>query len=447
MRKLLLLCALVAMMVGVSTALFAGGVNYNTNHSAEFCKMMSRNASTEPDAVFFNPAGMALMDDGLYLYLSNQIIHQPVDIRAQSKTRTHYKGTKGTWYFPNGYIVLKKGKFALGGTAMGIGGGGSGTFNKGLQMLDLSADSDLGSGKTVAAAIPALAGFFPPAGQGFILSKVEASSAVYAVQVCGAYQVADNVGVSLGYRFMFGHNSYKIRMGAFPNNYWSYIFDSSNFKNEQNGIAHSVIAGVSFRPIENLTVGLRGEYSTPLRLKNKNTKEASLLGFADSSKKYGGETHTQSAPLISAGLGYKVGATGLLVMVSGTYFFNQFTQLKGNEKNYAGGYDLSVGLDYTLSAIPLSIGCGYLYAESGARPSARNQTDEALDSHSVGAGFSYKIAENYKLTLATIYSYYVPENVNKGQRNAKIPSTLAIIPARYKKVSYDVAIGLTAKVM
>ena len=291
---------------------------------------------------------------------------------------------------------------------------------------------------------PALAGFFPPAGQGFILSKVEASSAVYAVQVCGAYQVADNVAVALGYRFMFGHNKYHIRMGAFPNDYFGYIFDSSNFKNEQNGIAHSVIAGVSFRPIENLTVGLRGEYSTPLRLKNRNTKDASLLGFADSSKKRGGETHTQSAPLMSVGLGYKV-TTNLLVMVSGTYFFNQFTHLKGNEKNYAGGYDLSVGFDYTLSAIPLSIGCGYLYAESGARPSARSQTDEALDSHSVGAGFSYKIGENYKLTLATIYSYYVPENVNKGQRNKL--SALAFFPARYKKVSYDVAIGLTAKVM
>jgi hypothetical protein len=36
---------------------FAGGILTNTNQSAQFVRMLSRNASTDLDAVYFNPAG------------------------------------------------------------------------------------------------------------------------------------------------------------------------------------------------------------------------------------------------------------------------------------------------------------------------------------------------------------------------------------------------------
>ncbi|MEJ2050976.1 MAG: hypothetical protein P8Y60_14265, partial [Calditrichota bacterium] len=53
----------------LSSTLWAGGIVTNTNQSTEFIRLLNRNASTAPDAVYYNPAGIAVMADGLHLYL------------------------------------------------------------------------------------------------------------------------------------------------------------------------------------------------------------------------------------------------------------------------------------------------------------------------------------------------------------------------------------------
>ena len=54
------------MIVAVVMTTFAGGILTNTNQSAQFVRMLSRNASTQIDAVYFNPAGLTNMKDGLH---------------------------------------------------------------------------------------------------------------------------------------------------------------------------------------------------------------------------------------------------------------------------------------------------------------------------------------------------------------------------------------------
>ena len=61
---------------GISGQLLAGGIVTNTNQSAQFIRTMSRNASTDIDAVYFNPAGLVRMDDGFHFALHNQTIFQ-----------------------------------------------------------------------------------------------------------------------------------------------------------------------------------------------------------------------------------------------------------------------------------------------------------------------------------------------------------------------------------
>ncbi len=50
------------------------------NHSAEYVRTLNRNASTEADATFYNPAGLTYLPKGLYVMFSNQTLH---------KKRTH----------------------------------------------------------------------------------------------------------------------------------------------------------------------------------------------------------------------------------------------------------------------------------------------------------------------------------------------------------------------
>ena len=72
MRKALFVVAVLA----VAHMVFAGGLVTNTNQSAQFVRTLSRNASTQVDAIYFNPAGVTQLDDGWHLAFHNQTIMQ-----------------------------------------------------------------------------------------------------------------------------------------------------------------------------------------------------------------------------------------------------------------------------------------------------------------------------------------------------------------------------------
>lgn len=64
------------MVVAFVLTTFAGGILTNTNQSAQFVRMLSRNASTQIDAVYFNPAGVMQLENGFHIALHNQTISQ-----------------------------------------------------------------------------------------------------------------------------------------------------------------------------------------------------------------------------------------------------------------------------------------------------------------------------------------------------------------------------------
>ncbi|HNX59839.1 MAG TPA: hypothetical protein PKK43_12120, partial [Spirochaetota bacterium] len=69
-----IMLALAAIAVFGAGDLFAGSIDYLSNQSADYIRTFSRNASTDSDAVLYNPAGTAFMSNGTHLYFSNQTI-------------------------------------------------------------------------------------------------------------------------------------------------------------------------------------------------------------------------------------------------------------------------------------------------------------------------------------------------------------------------------------
>jgi hypothetical protein len=88
---------------------FAGGLLTNTNQSAQFIRMMSRNASTGIDAVYFNPAGLIKMEDGWHFAVYNQTIFQtkPVDSKFPLLNDGSYEGVVNVPVFPTAFAVYK----------------------------------------------------------------------------------------------------------------------------------------------------------------------------------------------------------------------------------------------------------------------------------------------------------------------------------------------------
>jgi long-chain fatty acid transport protein len=77
MRKKIVMMAATAML---ATATWAGGLMTNTNYHIAFDRMFARGASTEIDATFSNPAGLAWGHEGWQFSLNFQKPWQNRDI-------------------------------------------------------------------------------------------------------------------------------------------------------------------------------------------------------------------------------------------------------------------------------------------------------------------------------------------------------------------------------
>ncbi len=201
--KKLSLFAVLFMLIQVA---FAGGILTNTNQSAQFIRMMSRNASTDIDAVYFNPAGLIKLQDGWHFAFYSQTIFQEktVDSEFLLLNDGHYVGKVTVPVFPTAFAVYKKENWAF---SLGFGpnaGGGSADFDRGLPSFEIP----------ITKIVPGLAG----------LSQIDPSLAVsgydanlsfngrsvfWGIQLGATYKINNVLSVYGGVRYLPSKNVYE----------------------------------------------------------------------------------------------------------------------------------------------------------------------------------------------------------------------------------------------
>lgn len=185
---------------------FAGGLLTNTNQSAQFIRMMSRNASTGIDAVYFNPAGLIKMEDGWHFAVYNQTIFQtkPVDSKFPLLNDGYYEGVVNVPAFPTAFAVYKEDNWAF---SLGFGpngGGGSAEYDRGLPSFEIP----------ITKVVPGLAGLtqidpsLDVTGYSADLS-FSGSSVFWGIQLGATYQLSDMLSVYGGVRYLPAKNSYQ----------------------------------------------------------------------------------------------------------------------------------------------------------------------------------------------------------------------------------------------
>ncbi len=198
MRKIGNIFVVGLLLVGFA---MAGGIVTNTNQSADFIRMMNRNASTDVDAVYFNPAGLTSLNDGLSFYLSSQTIFQGRTIISDVPTLNSdtFEGTTFAPVFPNFYVAYKTGNLAFGAGLVPIGGGGSAVFDDGLPSFEVPA-SLLTAGLTAAGI---------PTSKYDLDVAFDGSSLYLGGQAVVSYKVNDMISVAGGARYFAATNTYK----------------------------------------------------------------------------------------------------------------------------------------------------------------------------------------------------------------------------------------------
>ena len=203
MSKLLRVLPLLLM---ISMA-FGGGMVENTNQSAEQIRMMARGASTDLDAVFFNPAGLTKLDNGMQLYLSSQTITQGRTITSLASIPgagvttldAEYEGSTFAPVFPNFYFAYKMDKLVFSAGFVPIGGGGSAVFEDGLPSFEAPISAIPAS--LSAAGIPTSAYSFDV--------DFDGTSLYMGGQASVSYAINDMISLSAGVRYFQASNSYK----------------------------------------------------------------------------------------------------------------------------------------------------------------------------------------------------------------------------------------------
>lgn len=188
----------------------AGGLNTNTNQSAEYLRNPARDGAIGIDGVYSNPAGVAFLDSGLHVSFNIQSAQQernvtstfaPFAYGAQNggKSTKTYEGVASAPIVPSLQAAYNWKGWSFQLNVAVTGGGGKCEFDKGLGSFE--------SNIALLNMYGAQKGFL---GEGYDADMYMKGRQYYIGFTLGAAKkVTDNLSVYLGARALYGNASYK----------------------------------------------------------------------------------------------------------------------------------------------------------------------------------------------------------------------------------------------
>ena len=239
-------------MAGAAIALTAnaGGLMTNTNYHVAFDRMMARGASTEIDAAYSNPAGLAWGYDGFQLSLDFQKPWQNRDIETGG---VKYNGKASAPIVPAMFASYKKDRWAL-STMIGIvGSGGFVKYDKGVPMFNV-----------MMAGLLSQNGVTPD--QYAIDSKMEGKQYIFGGQLNLTYKIADCLSAAVGFRANYYDGFYRGHVIA-DNHPLLGKLAALELDVDQKGWGFAPIVGINYHQGP-LTVAARYEFRTKIETEN-----------------------------------------------------------------------------------------------------------------------------------------------------------------------------------
>lgn len=129
-----------------ASAIFASGVENKTNLSTGYLRNPSRNTENKrPEAAFYNIAGTAFLDEGLWIGGGNQFVikeygnelHDDAKLKAAGINGYYSNDETTVWLYPDLNAVYKKGKWSIFGNFGVYAGGGSLSYSEGTSATTL----------------------------------------------------------------------------------------------------------------------------------------------------------------------------------------------------------------------------------------------------------------------------------------------------------------------
>ncbi|MFW5656572.1 MAG: OmpP1/FadL family transporter [Bacteroidota bacterium] len=431
--------------------LFAGGIVTNTNQSAQFVRLLSRNASTQIDAVYFNPAGLAHLSDGLHFSLNNQSIFQEKTVKTTFPllNSNSYIGDVTVPFFPSFFGVYKKSNLAISFGFGPNGGGGSAEYSTGLPSFEMPVS--VLPGMISALGIPTT--------EYTADISFDGSSVYWGAQFGASYALNDLFSLAGGVRLIMAKNTYEghirnvminptypaldytgdfVPAPAFFNAIGQPVYAAMTSDMEvdatQSGTAFTPFFGANINIENKLNIGLKYEMNTNLELTNESGpgQDAGGMFLNDSSFR------SDIPAILAVGIEYMV-MDGFRVSASYNSYFDKNADWEGREefvdKNL---YEIAVGMEYDVSPM-VTVSAGFMHGETGVAEGYQTDISFSNSSNTVGFGGRLHLNENLSIDLGALITMYESAEENKSY------ATMAT-PIEYKetfnKSLMDFAIGV-----
>ena len=417
--------------VALFSNLYAGGLMTNTNYHIAFDRMFARGATSEIDAIYSNPAGLAWGHEGWQLSFNWQLPTQNRDItttypllQAMYGEPTHkFKGDASAPFVPGLFASYKHGRWAL-STMIGIvGSGGFVKYNEGIPMFNITLASMLAS-----------KGITPD--QYDLYSKMKGKQYIYGGQVNFTYRILDNLSAAVGIRANYYDGYYRGHVIA--NNHPLFgDLAKLELDVDQRGWGFTPIISVNYHQGP-FTASARYEFRTKMNIPNTtNVLEAHLgpqlqaalmqqdpatlqaIAAALNSKmapyQDGAKTRYDMPALLALAVQYEF--TPQLRAALEYHFFDDKHAKMANDRQKElshGTHEILAGVEYDINKT-FTVSIGGQRTDYGQTKDFQTNTSFACDSYSIGLGGAINLNEKLRLNVSyfcSLYSDYTVETDN-----------------------------------
>jgi len=483
-------------LMGFVTTASAGGLMTNTNYHIAFDRMFARGATTEIDAAYSNPAGLAWGHEGWQLSINFQKPWQNRDVEINIDNflanplagnpgetfHKKYNGEASAPIVPALFASYKKDRWAI-STMIGIvGSGGFVDYDEGIPMFNVPVTAKVYSSLFQKIAATPYAAKADALARDFTLdSSIKGKQYIYGGQVNFTYKILDFLSAAVGFRANYYDGYYKGHVTALPGQNIVSMVGANPLMDLQ---LNCVQRGWGFAPIISVdfhknkwTVAMRYEFRTRINTKNDTrlltigTTGASGYNVTDvkaMAEQYGNaavitalsnpnqlgdiagkvaaylpdeETRYDMPSLFVAAVGYEF--TPRLRAATEFHFFDDKNAKMGGkrqEKLSHGTYEVLAGVEYDINK-KFTVSCGGQRTDYGLTDDYQQNTSFACDSWSLGLGGAWNINEKMRLNASYFCSLYSDYNkhINKAY------GTPYTADKTYSRTNHVIGVGLDYK--
>ena len=402
----------------------------NTNYHIAFDRMFARGATTEIDAAYSNPAGLAWGHEGFQLSLNFQKPWQNRDIKLGNTT---YEGVASAPIVPALFAAYKKDRIALSAMIGIVGSGGFVKYDQGVPQYNVMVQSLMSS---IIPQLNQLPGINIPSNYA-LNSEMKGKQYIYGGQLNFTYKILDCLSAAVGIRANYYDGYYRGHVIADAQNEYGQLAKLL-LDVDQKGWGFTPLVSINYHKGP-LTLSARYEFRTKLNPENStNVLDAGLgnglvakvaavpvygeatlikikealapqLAGATAAFQDGVCTRYDMPALLAVAAGYEF--TPKLRAALEYHFFDDKNAKMANNRQEElthGTHEILAGIEYDINE-KFTISCGGQRTDYGLSDGYQQDTSFACDSYSLGLGGAWNINEKVRLNASyfcTLYSDY-----------------------------------------